>query len=66
MLQEFKTRSQQIVTEFNEEGLNVALYWDNPDQRSYVNIVPTSATSGEGICDMMLLLVNLTQTRLQK
>ena len=39
----------------------MALYWKNPDPRKYVNIVPTSAISGEGIPDMLQLLVKLTQ-----
>ena len=46
------------------QGLNVALYWKNPDPRKYVNIVPTSAISGEGIPDMLQLLVKLTQAHL--
>ena len=41
----------------------MALYWKNPDPRKYVNIVPTSAISGEGIPDMLQLLVKLTQAR---
>lgn len=28
------------------QGLNVALYWKNPDPRHYVNVVPTSAITG--------------------
>ena len=44
-------------------GLNVALYWQNTDMRKYVNIVPTSAITGEGLPDMLQLLVKLTQAR---
>ena len=31
-----------------EQGLNTELYWKNPDARTYANIVPTSAITGEG------------------
>ena len=44
----------------------MALYWKNPDPRKYVNIVPTSAISGEGIPDMLQLLVKLTQVRARR
>ncbi len=47
----------------------MALYWKNPDPRSFVNVVPTSAITGEGIPDLLQLIVKLTQsmmgTRLQ-
>ena len=45
---EFDKRLQQSTLNLNEQGLNVALYWANPDPRKYVNIVPTSAITGEG------------------
>ena len=38
------------------------LYWQNKDPRKVVNIVPTSAITGEGICDLMWLIVKLMQT----
>ena len=41
----------------------MALYWENKDMRKYVNIVPTSAHTGEGLPDMLQLLVKLTQVR---
>ena len=44
------------------QGLNVELYWQNKDPRRFVNIVPTSAVTGEGICDLLWLFVKLTQT----
>jgi translation initiation factor 5B len=44
------------------QGLNVELYWQNKDPRRFVNIVPTSAITGEGICDLLWLFVRLTQS----
>ena len=52
---------KKSMLDLNEQGLNVALYWENPDIRKYVNIVPTSAITGEGIPDLLQLLVKLTQ-----
>ncbi len=60
---EFDERLKQSVLNLNEQGLNVALYWQNPDKRKYVNVVPTSAITGEGLPDMLQLLVDLTQVR---
>lgn len=61
---EFDERLKQSVLNLNEQGLNVALYWENPDKRKYVNVVPTSAITGEGLPDMLQLLVDLTQVHL--
>lgn len=60
-LQEFEMRTEQVITELKQQGLNAALYYKNPDVRKYLSIVPTSAISGEGIPDLLLLLVQLTQ-----
>ena len=60
-MSEFKDRMKKSMLDLNEQGLNVALYWENPDIRKYVNIVPTSAITGEGIPDLLQLLVKLTQ-----
>jgi translation initiation factor 5B len=40
------------------------LYYKNPDVRKYVSLVPTSAVTGEGVPDLLSLLVQLTQDRL--
>lgn len=40
----------------------MSLYWKNPDPRKYVNVVPTSAITGEGIPDLLQLVVKLTQS----
>ena len=43
----------------------MSLYWKNPDPRKFVNVVPTSAISGEGIPDLLQLMVKLTQSMMQ-
>jgi translation initiation factor 5B len=40
------------------------LYWENKNLGRNVSIVPTSAHTGEGIPDMLMLLVKLTQERM--
>ena len=61
VIQEFETRSKQVITQLMEQSLNATLYYDNKDYKRVVSLVPTSAHSGEGIPDMLLLLVQLTQ-----
>jgi hypothetical protein len=41
------------------QGLNVSLYWKNPDPRKYVNVVPTSAITGETHCENTATLTHL-------
>ncbi|KAJ7283275.1 hypothetical protein C8J57DRAFT_1432470 [Mycena rebaudengoi] len=61
---EFEDRVSKIVLAFAEEGLNSVLYWENKSFARNVSIVPTSAITGEGVPDMIMLLVNLTQQRM--
>ncbi|KAJ7727887.1 hypothetical protein B0H16DRAFT_1677210 [Mycena metata] len=61
---EFEDRVAKIIVAFAEEGLNAVLYYDNKNFARNVSIVPTSAITGEGIPDMIMLLVNLTQQRM--
>ena len=49
-----------------EQGLNCALYYQNPNPKEYISMVPTSAHSGEGMGNLMALLVHLSQTVLAK
>uniref|UniRef100_A0A7S0SPN1 Eukaryotic translation initiation factor 5B n=1 Tax=Mantoniella antarctica TaxID=81844 RepID=A0A7S0SPN1_9CHLO len=63
---EFEDRAKKVMLEFANEGLNAAIYWDNPDPRKFINVVPTSAITGEGIPDMIYTLVDLTQTRMNE
>lgn len=46
--------------------MNAELYYDNKSFAKNVSLVPTSAITGEGIPDMIMLLVNLTQQRMSE
>ncbi|KAF5787295.1 putative protein-synthesizing GTPase [Helianthus annuus] len=58
---EFDHRLTQIITQFKEQGLNTELYSKNKERGETYSIVPTSAISGEGIPEMLLLLVQWAQ-----
>nr|XP_016462320.1 PREDICTED: eukaryotic translation initiation factor 5B-like [Nicotiana tabacum]XP_016462321.1 PREDICTED: eukaryotic translation initiation factor 5B-like [Nicotiana tabacum] len=59
---EFNTRLTQVITQFKEQGINTELYYKNKEMgKDTFSIVPTSAISGEGIPDLLLLLVQWTQ-----
>ena len=46
--------------------MNAAIFYNNPDPRSYVSLVPTSAHTGDGMGDLIAQVVRLTQTRLSQ
>ncbi|WOG98187.1 hypothetical protein DCAR_0417528 [Daucus carota subsp. sativus] len=60
---EFNKRLTEIIGNFKEQGWNSDLYYKikNKDMGETISIVPTSAISGEGIPDMLLLLVKWCQ-----
>ncbi|KAF8297981.1 putative translation initiation factor IF-2 [Trypanosoma cruzi] len=58
---EFDSRVNQIKQELMAEGFNSELYYKNKDMRKVVSIVPTSAKTGEGISDLLLLEIQLVQ-----
>ncbi|KAF5372013.1 hypothetical protein D9615_008054 [Tricholomella constricta] len=61
---EFEDRVAKTILAFAQEGLNACLYYDNKNFARNVSLVPTSAITGEGVPDMIMLLVNLTQQRM--
>ncbi|CAG98824.1 translation initiation factor eIF5B [Kluyveromyces lactis] len=64
--QEFQTRLDNIKVALAEQGLNSELYFQNNNLAKYVSIVPTSAVTGEGVPDLLWLLLELTQKRMSK
>ncbi|XP_039998225.1 eukaryotic translation initiation factor 5B [Xiphias gladius] len=63
---EFDERAKAIVVEFAQQGLNAALFYENKDPRTFVSLVPTSAHSGDGMGNLIALLIELTQTMLAR
>ncbi|KAM4045949.1 eukaryotic translation initiation factor 5B isoform 2-T2 [Anomaloglossus baeobatrachus] len=63
---EFEERTKAIIVEFAQQGLNAALFFENKDPRTFVSLVPTSAHTGDGMGNLISLLVDLTQTMLNK
>ncbi|KAF2101584.1 hypothetical protein NA57DRAFT_35215 [Rhizodiscina lignyota] len=61
---EFERRLQETKVAFAEQGFNSELYYENKSMARNVSLVPTSAHTGEGIPDMIKLLVQLTQERM--
>lgn len=61
---EFRDRLEKTRVAFAEQGFNAELYSENKSMARNVSLVPTSALTGEGIPDMLKLLVSLTQERM--
>ncbi|OAG28968.1 translation initiation factor 5B [Nematocida displodere] len=63
---EFRDRYEKIVLDLATEGLNSAIFSKNPDPKRYISIVPTSAITGEGLGQLLSLLITLVETRMLK
>ncbi|XP_047989977.1 eukaryotic translation initiation factor 5B isoform X1 [Leguminivora glycinivorella] len=63
---EFEKRSKDVMLQFSEQGLNAALFYENPDPRSYVSLVPTSAVTGEGMGNLLAMIVQACEGPLHK
>jgi len=62
---EFEQRVAGVMTQLKEQGLNSELYYKNKELRKFISIIPTSAISGEGVPDILMLLVQLTQKMME-
>jgi len=63
---EFETRSSEVILQLAEQGLNAALYYKNPDMRSYISLIPTSAHSSDGTGNLIALILEFCQSYLAK
>lgn len=63
---EYEVRKNKAFLQFNELGMNIIEYWKNDDPRTYISAIPTSAMTGEGIPDILGMIVKTTQKMLRK
>ncbi|CAF4895553.1 unnamed protein product [Pieris macdunnoughi] len=63
---EFEKRTKDVILQFAEQGLNAALFYENPDPRTYVSLVPTSAVTGEGMGNLLAMIVQACEGPLHK
>ena len=59
--QHFEEQTKMVIAQFAAQEINVALYWKNKDIRKFVSLVPTSAHTGEGVPDLLFLMIQLMQ-----
>ncbi|KAI6646778.1 Eukaryotic translation initiation factor 5B-like [Oopsacas minuta] len=57
----FNERLNEIKLQLNTESLNVALFWEKFNFDEYIPMVPTSAITGDGMGDLMAMMVLMSQ-----
>lgn len=61
---EFRNRLEETKLAFAEQGFNAELFYENKSMAKFVSLIPTSAHTGEGVPDLLKLIVQLTQERM--
>lgn len=66
-ISEFRTRATNAKVELAEQGVNSNLYWemgdDDWENSDFIPLVPTSAVTGEGVQDVLMLLCQMAQRK---
>ncbi|KAL7542355.1 hypothetical protein ACHAXR_011705 [Thalassiosira sp. AJA248-18] len=69
-VQEFRSRASDAKLQLSEQGVNSNIYWemgeDDWTNSDFVPLVPTSAITGEGVQDILMLLCQIAQRKLWK
>lgn len=67
-ISEFRSRAADAKLQLQMQGINSNIYWemgeDDWENSDFVPLVPTSAVSGEGVQDILLLLCQMAQRKL--
>ncbi|GAD52239.1 translation initiation factor 2 [Halarchaeum acidiphilum MH1-52-1] len=59
--QQFNEKLYEIIGELSDAGFTSDFYWRVQDFRSNVGVVPVSAMTGEGVPDLLAVLMGLAQ-----
>mmetsp|Transcript_11954 Transcript_11954/g.13523 ORF Transcript_11954/g.13523 Transcript_11954/m.13523 type:complete len:991 (+) Transcript_11954:126-3098(+) len=69
-ISEFRSRSSEAKLQLAEQGINSNLYWEMGDDdwcnSDFIPLVPTSAITGEGVQDVLMLLCQMSQRKISK
>merc|ERR1719482_1947812 len=60
--EEFNTRWTRVQHAMQSKGLNTELYYQNSDLKQLISVIPTSAMTGEGVPDLLYMIMRLTTT----
>ncbi len=63
---DFQAQVNRVIVQFAEQGLNAELYWKNKDVKGTISMIPTSAHTGEGVPDLLMVITQITQKFLQE
>jgi translation initiation factor 5B len=56
----------EIIGELSDEGFSADMYWRVQDFRGNIGVVPVSAETGEGVPDLLTVLMGLAQSYLKE
>ncbi|KAL3907708.1 MAG: hypothetical protein SGILL_008763, partial [Bacillariaceae sp.] len=67
---DFRERSMNAKVQLQEQGVNSNIYWEMGDEdwtnSDFIPLVPTSAITGEGVQDVLMLLCQMAQRKIWK
>lgn len=67
-ISEFRSRATDAKVQLQEKGVNSNLYWEMGEEdwtnSDFIPLVPTSAVTGEGVQDILLLLCQIAQRKI--
>lgn len=56
-INDYESKLKKVIAQLNENGYNADLYWKVDDPEDYIPLIPTSGITGEGLPDILALLV---------